>query len=42
MTAENPKAVYICINYGNAGCPREIAHQSIRIDGDIREILQQL
>lgn len=42
MTAANPKAVYICINYGDAGCPREIAHQSICIDGDIREILQQL
>lgn len=42
MTAENPKAVYVCINYGAAGCPEEIAAQSICIDGDIGEVLEQL
>lgn len=39
MTAENPKAVYACVNYGEAGCPREIAHQSICINGDIGKML---
>ena len=24
MTAENPKAVYACINYGEAVCPKEM------------------
>ena len=24
MTAANPKAAYVCINYGETGCPREI------------------
>lgn len=39
MTAENPKASYVCINYGEALCPKEIEKQSICIDGDIGDIL---
>lgn len=42
MTAANPKAVYACINYGEAACPGEIVHQSICIDADIAEVLKQL
>ena len=42
MTAENPQAVYACINYGEALCPREIERQSICIDGDIGNVLSQL
>lgn len=42
MTAENPEAVYACINYGEAVCPKEIEGQSICIDGDIGEVLKQL
>ena len=41
MTAQNPRAVYVCINYGEAVCPREIEKQSICIDGDIGDILQK-
>ena len=40
MTAQNPKAVYVCINYGDAAAPREIAERSICIDGDILEVLK--
>ena len=40
MTAENPKAIYACINLGEAGAPREIASRSICIDGDIGEVLK--
>lgn len=29
MTAENPKAAYVCINYGEAVCPKEIEKQAI-------------
>lgn len=42
MTAENLKAVYACINYGEAVCPKEIEEQSICIDGDIDWVLQQI
>lgn len=41
MTAENPEAVYACVNYGEAVCPREIAGQSICIDGDIGYVLER-
>ena len=40
MTAENPKAVYACVNLGEAGAPKEIASRSICIDGDIGEVLK--
>lgn len=39
MTAQNPKAVYACVNQGESVCPQEIADQSICIDGDIGSIL---
>lgn len=40
MTAENPKAVYACINLGEAFAPREIKDRSVCIDGDIGEVLE--
>lgn len=42
MTAENPKAMYACINYGEAVCPREIKSRSICINSDIGSALQNL
>lgn len=42
MTAKNPKAVYACINQGEAFCPREIANQSVCIDADLSETLRLL
>lgn len=42
MTAGNRKAVYACLNNGEAVCPDEIKKQSICIDGDIGNILTQL
>ena len=42
MTVKNPKAVYACINFGEAYAPKEIIDWSICINGDISEILQQL
>ncbi|MDE7247154.1 MAG: Sir2 silent information regulator family NAD-dependent deacetylase [Lachnospiraceae bacterium] len=42
MTAENPKAVYACVNYGEVACPEEIEKQSICVDGDIGGVLQQI
>ena len=42
MTARNPKAVYACINFGDAYAPDNIAARSICIDGDIGEVLEGL
>jgi len=42
MTAKNPKATYACINRGEALCPREIERQSICMDADIGDIINQL
>ena len=42
MTYENPKAVYACVNYGEAIAPKEIADRSICIDGDIGAVLDAL
>lgn len=42
MTAKNPDATYACINKGQAVCPREIKRQSVCIDADIGQVLQNL
>ena len=42
MTAENPKAVYACLNRSEAVCPRRIEAQSICLDGDSGAILDEL
>ena len=42
MTMEHPKAIYSCINYGEAVAPEEIEKQSICINGDIGEVLSFL
>lgn len=42
MTARNRKAVYACLNMGEAVCPDEIKERAICIDGDIGTILEQL
>lgn len=42
FTAENPRAKYICVNYGEALVPKNIADQSIAIDADIKNFLAQI
>ena len=42
MTFANPKAVYACVNYGEAYAPDEIAERSICFNGDIRDVLNAL
>ena len=42
MTAKNPKAVYACINYGEALCPDEIVRRSVCIGADIAGVLPLL
>lgn len=42
MTAQNEKAVYACVNKGEAVCPKEIAGRSICINEDISAVLRAL
>lgn len=42
FTAANPKAVYACVNFGEAICPDEIAARSVIIDADIAEVIKKL
>ena len=42
MTAKNPNAVYACVNFDEAFCPEELKNQSICINGDIVEVLQDM
>ena len=42
MTAENPKAVYACLNRSEAVCPSVIEDRSICIDGDLGEVLERI
>lgn len=37
LTAENPQAVYACINLGEAAAPKEITDRSILINADIAD-----
>ncbi|SCJ24825.1 Uncharacterised protein [uncultured Roseburia sp.] len=42
MTAQNPGAVYACLNLMDAAAPQEIARRSICIQGDIGKVLELL
>ena len=41
-TYKNSRAVYACVNAGEAVCPKEIADRSICIDGDIGDVLEKI
>ena len=42
MTAENPRAVYACINHALSQSPRQIAGRSICLEGEIGAVLGAL
>lgn len=42
MTAENPKATYVCVNLRETAAPTEIRDRSICINADIGMVLEQL
>jgi NAD-dependent SIR2 family protein deacetylase len=42
MTNDNKNAIYACLNYSEACCPRQIEDRSIVIDGDSGEVIKQL
>lgn len=39
MTAENPKAAYVCINLAETACPHILERQAVCIAGDIGKVL---
>lgn len=42
MTVKNPNATYACLNYGEAFCPEQIEKQSICINWDIADVLEDI
>ena len=42
MTAQTPNAMYACVNFGEAVCPREIADRAICVNADIGEVLDKM
>ena len=42
MTAQNPRAVYACINLEEAGCPGELRGRAVCVEGDIGAALHRL
>ena len=42
MTAANPRAVYACVNLGEAVCPEGIGSQSVCMTADAGEVLERL
>lgn len=42
MTAQNPEAVYACVNDGQAYAPNEIVRQSVLVNGNIYNVFSQL
>ena len=42
MTNDNKNAVYACLNYNEAVCPKQIEDRSIVLDGDSGSVIKQL
>ena len=42
MTLMNDRATYACLNFSEAYCTEEIALQSVCLDGDIGDTLEQM
>ena len=42
LTAQNPEAVYACVNDGQAYAPNEIVRQSVLVNGNIYNVFSQL
>ncbi len=42
MTMENPRAIYACLNKGEAYTPEEIGEKSICINEDFSKVIDEL
>ncbi len=42
ITAQNPNATYVCVNFGEADCPKQIEDRSIVVNADIADLISAL
>ncbi len=42
LTAQNPNATYVCINFGEAECPKQIEDRAILVNADIGDVIDAL
>lgn len=42
ITAQNPNATYVCINFGEAECPKQIEDRAILINADIADVIEAM
>lgn len=42
LTAQNPNATYVCVNFGEAECPKEIEDRAIVVNADIADVIDAL
>ena len=42
LTAQNKNATYVCINFGEAECPKQIEDRAILVNADIADVIEAL
>lgn len=42
LTAQNPNATYVCVNFGEAECPKQIEDRAIVVNADIGDVIGAL
>ncbi len=42
LTAQNPNATYVCINFGEAECPKQIEDRAILVNADLADLIDAL
>lgn len=42
ITAKNPNATYVCLNFGEAECPKQIEDRAILVNADIADVIEAL
>ncbi len=42
LTAQNPNATYVCVNFGEAECPKQIEDRAIVVNADIGDVIDAL
>ncbi|MBQ1633058.1 MAG: Sir2 silent information regulator family NAD-dependent deacetylase [Clostridia bacterium] len=42
LTAQNPNATYVCVNFGEAECPKQIEDRAILVNADIADVIEAM
>ena len=42
ITAQNPNATYVCLNFGEAECPKQIEDRAILVNADIADVIEAM